>query len=605
VEYSIKKTNKYKLAQFISLSCALLYLLYVVYWGELPYDESDGLLHFAISKQAWVDHDYFLNHWGKPLYILFSAPFAQFGFQAYTLFNVLLFLLTQLLLFGIFEHYKVRGIIPILSPILFLAIPDYAAGSISGLIEPFFGFLTAFMLWACIKEKWVLFALIASFTPFARSEGMLILVSAPFLLLIFKQWKALPFLLIGSVIYVIAGKVAIDQPFWYFENDPYAHVIAYGSGPWNAYITGFTDYGGYITLWLLPLMVIGFFMWKQLERKKAIFITLYFFGVFLTIIVIHSYFWAYGLKGSLGLMRIAVQGMPAALGLGLLFAGLALNQLHKVTNLFVAGLILWVAIGIIADFRLPVKESPFSKIIRESEEYVAHNEKKIRKIYYFHPLIAYHKGITSLQQHPKYIHRYFSIDDDAINLLETGDIIIRDGQFGNLEQGLPMNKLSKYPWIKPVKQYYTNGDLRMLSGEPESVVIYQVFPKEDSTLQTVKLQVQRLNGEQKTISSDSEFITIDEAFLLPALRGSRQILNIQYNKIENGENLYIVFSDNNGVSVSVPLDSAAGIAQLHFGTGKKKGILFIHNPTRKQFKLKIVPESWEQYHDIGIQPMRK
>ena len=606
MEYTDAKFDRYKQIQFVSVVCTLTYLLFVIFSGDLPYDTGDGLLHFAISKQSWASPEMFLNHWGKPLFILFSSGFAQFGFKAYTIFNVLVFLSTILLLFSIFKHFKIRGIIPILTPIIFLTIPDYTGGVVGGLTEPFFGLLLVIMLWACIKEKWILFAIVASFTPFARSEGMLVVVSAPLMLLLFKQWKALPFVFLGFLVYAGIGKLLIDQPMWYFENDPYPAVSSYGKGLWSDYLTRFDKHIGYIPLYLLPLMFVGFFMWKQQQPKKAILTTLYFFGIYFAIIFIHSYLWANGLKGSLGLTRIATQGLPAALGLGLVFTGFMINELHKVTNLFAFSAILCISVTHILQLELPIKETPYQKIIRESGEYVQKYEKQVGKIYYFQPLIAYHKGITVMETHPQYIHSFLHLEEDVKNKFKVGDIIIREAQFGPIEQGLPFEELNKYPWIKQVKHYYVNGDLRMITGEPESVIVYQVFPKSDTLSNNYfRSKTKAINGENKTFHSKDEYVGINETFKLNKLTGARQVLKVSYSKINGGDNLYIIFDDGKGTSVTVPMDNKSGVAELYFVSGGNTGNLFIHNPDKKEFKMKLALMEWQEYSDLGIQNFRK
>jgi len=605
VEKQQSKSVQYRLLQLFSVALALSYLLWVVFASEIPYDTSDGLQHFAVSYESWKNADYFLSNWGKPLYVLFSSPFAQFGYEAFTLFNVTVFLGTILLLFSVFEHFKIRGIMPLLTPFILLSIPDYTGVIIGGMTEPFFGFLLVLMLWAAIKEKWILFAIVASFIPFARNEGMLILLMAPILLAIFKQWKAIPFVALGFVIYIIAGKIMIDQPMWYFTNDPHPEISPYGKGSWFDYLTRFDRHLGYTALYLLPLMVIGFFMWRQKERKRAIFISLFFFGAYTMIIAAHSYLWANGLKGSFGLTRLATMGMPAAYGLGLVFCGLMLSELHKVTNLIIFAVLFAISISSINQIGFPIKSSPYQKRILEAATYVEANESKIGKVYYLHPLIAYNKGLIALERHPKYVQFYHKLYKDVNDLFHTGDIIIREAQFGGIEQGLPLAELAKYPWIKQVKHYFTDGDLRLPSGEPESVVIYQVFPKNDTLpLSSRYTKTLPVSEKWKTYTSDYEYFELNTDLRIPKLDGARQKLVVNY-EIENGTDLHLIFSDNKGTVVSVPLTNAEGIAELYFSTGGKSGLLFIHNPSKKQFKLKLKLHSWEQYSDPGVQSFRK
>ena len=301
-----------------SLFVCISYYISIIYLGEEPYDVGDGLEHFAISKQSWSEPIYFIDHWGKSFFILFSSTFAQFGFESYTLFNVLVFAVTIAFLFSCFKHYKIHGAVSIVAPLIFVSIPDYTFGVIGGMTEPFFGCLLTIMLWASIKEKWWLFAIIASFTPFARSEGALVMFGAPIVLIAFKQWKSLPLLTFGFVVYAIVGKLINDQPMWYFENDPYPALSPYGVGKWSDYINTYKQHLGVIMVILSPLIVFGWLVWRQYQKRKTIIISIFFIGIYLGIIAVHSYYWANGLRGSMGLTRIATQGLPVAIAIGLI-----------------------------------------------------------------------------------------------------------------------------------------------------------------------------------------------------------------------------------------------------------------------------------------------
>ena len=61
---------------FVS-SCVLIYFSY---YNEICEGGPDNIWHYYFSKYALTYPDFFLHHWGKPLFIILSTWFAQFGF---------------------------------------------------------------------------------------------------------------------------------------------------------------------------------------------------------------------------------------------------------------------------------------------------------------------------------------------------------------------------------------------------------------------------------------------------------------------------------------------------------------------------------------------
>lgn len=296
------------------LLISLIYLFWMNAQNQVPVDAGDGLIHYSIAKQAWVEHVYFLDHWGKPLFTLLSSGFAQISFSWYTAFNCVVFALTCSVGFKLFNKFKLGTVYYILFPVLLICVPDYTYCVLAGMTEPLFGLLLILAIYLAFDQKWVLFAIVVSFVPFARSEGMLVVVLAFTLLLFVMEWKAIPFLALGFLIYAVIGWWVSDSFLWYFTSDPYPEKSIYGSGPWWHYLMTWQNHFGLITLILFPAGLFGCFVaWKN--RYIPHFGRIFLFGmaVWAGIIATHSYFWAFGLKGSAGLTRIASLGMPVAL----------------------------------------------------------------------------------------------------------------------------------------------------------------------------------------------------------------------------------------------------------------------------------------------------
>ncbi|MCC6702959.1 MAG: hypothetical protein IT221_15615 [Fluviicola sp.] len=593
-----------QIGAWISLLACVSYYITIIFLGEEPFDVGDGLEHFAISKQSWKEPIFFIDHWGKSFFVLFSSVFAQFGFKVYTLFNVLVFAITIGFIFDCLKHFRIHGIVSIVAPLIFVSIPDYTHGVIAGLTEPFFGCLLTIMLWASIKEKWWLFAIIASFTPFARSEGALVVFGAPFVLIAFKQWKSLPLLTFGFVVYAILGMLINDQPLWYFENDPYPEYSPYGHGNWTDYLFTYKQHLGVVMVFLSPLIFFGWFVWKQHQPRKTTILTFFFIGIYLGIIAIHSYYWANGLRGSMGLTRIATQGLPVAIAIGLICIGFVMKELHFLAKSFFAIIISLFSIEEVTELFLPIKSTEYNKMIHKSCNYVNQHKKEIGTIYYFHPMIAYFNNITTKENYKQYCHSFTQLEDDTKNRFKPGDIIIRDSKFGAIEQGMPFDKLKEYPWIIPVKHFYVNGGTKELNGEQQSIIIYQVFDK-NHLVKSKFIENERSIALKKNIPNQiheqKEFFNIDEHFFIPNFNASNQSLLVEYQLTSN-EPIYFVIDDGKGEYISNQLDSQKSKIDVILNSKNKRVKIYLYNPSKQKYSFEFKSLRWKTQQDLGFNP---
>lgn len=606
-----------KTRNFTSLSiiACITYYVLVLILGEVPQDEGDGLQHFSISQESWRNPGLFLDHWGKPFFILLTSGFAQLGFYGYVCFNILVFLVTCLLAKKVLTYFNVLPTVIALFPWILVSIPDYSNCIIGGMTEPLFGCMLLAMLWFALNKKWFLFALIASFTPFARSEGMLVVVAAVPYLLLFRQWKILPLLGAGFVGYVIAGWLLIDQPMWYFENNPYPETSIYGSGPWYTYIKSSLGHLGIVPVIILPFSLVA---WYNILKGKPVkyqllFHLLFFAGIYLGIIVIHSYLWAHGLRGALGLSRIATLGLVPVIAL--LLIGLNYFLEHRKMNNWFRFDILACCCLLLAketlDLDLPTKANPLQAALKTASGYLKTHENEVGKIYYFHPLIAFFQGKTTMQKDEKYRQRFINLEKDALKKFKPGDLIVRDSKFGAADQGLPFEKMINYPWIVPVKRFYTTDYFTELNGEQKSVIVYEVMNRETfnrekwdreqkKIIKTIQKKEYNTNGK-----ISHEYYNLDTTFVLPKLIGPKQefVASTELSIIGN-ETIYLIFDDGKGYYLSVPITSETQEVVLPFVTGNMKGLLFVHNPSKQAYQLRLAPKYWQQTLDPGIQPVK-
>lgn len=442
----------------------LVYLLYLWKYNEVPADTGDGLEHFRLAKVCWNEHTEFLNHWGKPLFTIFSSPFAQFGYHAYLLFNIAVVLL---ILFFSARIFKLLNVSPWYHFLLVLALSsnyEWMKSVLGGLTEPLFGLLLVVMLWSGIRKNWIVFALLAGLAPFARSEGMLVLVMAFVLLICYGQWRKIPFLLIPFLLFSIAGAVLLDDFLWYFNNNPYGHG-SYGKGsPWH-YLENIPYWLSPDMLCLVPVAVFGAMIIRNRKlytSDRLLFSA--FLGLFLLIVAAHSWFWYRGTMSSLGLLRLATLGMPAGVLVLLICCNAVTRELSAIPKLVALIAITCYSVHFNYTGGKPLKPNVFEKILIEAgKEAAALNG----PVYYRHPLIGWSVGnrVNVLAIH---------LDDNVLNKLPDKSYIIRDPQTGPVEFGLTFDVIKKHPELKLISIIKADGEYSVYTNEPCEIRIYQI-----------------------------------------------------------------------------------------------------------------------------------
>ena len=454
------------------LAIALAYLLYMIFNNDVAVDIGDGILHYGYSEDSWEHHEHFLSHWAKPPFTLLSSPFAQVSYTVYLLFNVIIFFFTSLAAFAVFRKLKSASGYFFFFPLILLAVPDYTYCVLGGMTEPLFGMLLAVMLWLAVSEKWTWFAVVASFSLFSRSEGMLV-VCLSFLMLIYnKAWKAIPFLTAGFIVYGIAGISVFGTFWWYFKNDPYTATGFYGSGPWNFYLVNYASYAGHIMRYLIPVACLGWFISFKRKDGQEKGIVLFAVSLFLLIIAIHSYLWFHGFKGSAGLTRLGTLGLvPFVIAL-LIGCNRFTKELHLLPLAVIFIFFSWYTAKKISLLPYPKQANANEQLIIQAAQFVKDNYSK-RRVKYYHPMIGLTIGGKIIND-PLVNVWSFNADTLALNKLGEGEIVIRDMMFGDGEAGLPMDFINSRKEMKVVKVFKAPAESHSLSTGKNEVIVYEI-----------------------------------------------------------------------------------------------------------------------------------
>ncbi len=562
----------------ISSFCAVLLLIVYHQLNEVPVDSGDGLAHFFIAQHVFSEPIELLNHWGKPLFTLFSAPFAYFGFQVYVYFNILVFALTLFLAQRLFQHYKIDPKISALLPLLLLAAPDYVSNVLGGMTEVLFGFMVLLSGYLALKKHWLWFALLVSFMPFARSEGQLMLPLALLVLLYNKQLKVLPLLGFGFIIYAFIGLFALGDFWWYFTQNPYQGAAEiYGQGEWLHYVMNWHLHLGLpgLIVLLAALLVFVWLLFKKKIKREQTAIAVYFACIYFGIVLVHAYLWANGKNGALGLSRLAIHGLP-----GLLVACLLLLSWANTKSWFTYSLaipLFLVSVLCIRDYPLvydqlfPKKAMPNERAVLDATDATMRylQNQDVGRVYYYHPLVAYKSGYNLKAKNEKFVQKSFAFFEEDYAQLNNGDLIIWDSHFGKRDMNFPEELTSRFDELyvfTPFNQMVHKGDavahvkvLRVNKAKKNTFVSLQAIV--DSTLH---------------IAADSLYTN------LPRINNTGQTETYQLqitNRSSSGGQLYFVVQhDASGEALTFELDAenAWKFSLPSDLLGEYK--VFVHNP---------------------------
>lgn len=456
-------------------------------------DAGDSITHYLISRYAWAHPELLLDHWGKPFFTLLSSPFAQFGIIGIKFFNVLmttasLFFTVQTAQVLIPNHSQKWYDSPLWLTAFYLAAPLPFVLTFSGLTEPLFAaLLSAGLYFLVVKNKWEIAAILISFLPFVRSEGLIILgVWGVYLLskFIFKNKKVEQsysfqqlikagwLLGVGHLLYAIVGVVFKGDVFWVFNEIPYAQIEkAYGSGDLLHFAVQLTYILGIpIYIFLLIGMIGGVTQLFHLKKEKFHLEKIVLIGGgFLAFFTAHSLFWYFGIFKSMGLNRVFVGIMPlmammAFYGYRMLTKGL--NKINT-NNVFKSSLVCDVLIGVFLFYVLifPFTSNPAAVkwehdlsllpeqiLLKEVAAFLEKNQLDTHHtIYYAHPYLAVTLGIDPFTE------KYHLLDQFQLKKMSANNIVVWDNWFAPIDKNITRADLLEKLPLQLLQRFEVKG----------------------------------------------------------------------------------------------------------------------------------------------------
>tara|TARA_B110000503_G_C7166129_1_gene421966 strand:- start:961 stop:2331 length:1371 start_codon:yes stop_codon:yes gene_type:complete len=441
------KKNHWKIFSLAYWVASMFILFYFNGTGK----EADSINHFLYAQYAPLHPGLYLNHWAKPVFTLLASPFAQYGFIGIKIFNLLCAFGASYFTFKIAAKLQLKQ--AILAPLFYFIFPISFLTTFSGLTEP----LSALILSGCIylfqNKSYLISALLISFTPFVRSEGLVFLGVFALFFIHLKNWKALVLLSIGHVIYSIVGLYHYQEILWVFTKIPYAHLSShYGSG-------GLFHFAKKLN-YLMGIPLLVFFILGTLRVilgfKKMKVESRLVFILFLSFFIAHTLFWYLEVFNSMGLKRVFAAVTP----LLAIIALLGFDLLNKIQIDFARKGLTIISFLVILIF--PFTTNPAAVNwndlnLTEAQEnatavatFIKLEELTGNRFIYTDPFLSY---VLNVDPFDGKKHQILAQKNGIISpTLKSGDLVIWDNWHSVVDYGVTSEMLSKLKLVKEINK---------------------------------------------------------------------------------------------------------------------------------------------------------
>ena len=320
----IEQTVDSRFAILAVILMAILGALSIFLFPGSP--EQDVDYHFLMARTAWVDHSYFVDVWGRPLFTTLFAPVALLGFIPARLFALAISVAAA------WQTYRLACDLRISRPwlvILFLLGQQTFFELYTNLFtEPLFALILVVALRCHLSGRIKSGMLVASLLPLARPEGVFLCLFWGLWILIrpdridanahsvpgvrgdpgdpgVKSYRlgSIVILTSGVVVWLFAALLLTGDPLFILHNWPATwHTDMYGHGTFFSYAQRAQEFAGVI---LIVPFILG--LLRGFRSRAFSLIT----SVFLVLFLLHSIFVKYGLFGEAGFPRYMVSVAPA------------------------------------------------------------------------------------------------------------------------------------------------------------------------------------------------------------------------------------------------------------------------------------------------------
>jgi len=473
-----------KALPLLTLFSTAFILIILQYFSTGVYAETDSIFHYQISRYAFKYPEFFLNHWGKPLFTILASPLSQFGYTGAVAFNLLCGLLSGWFAYLIAHRMGYRHA---WAAIVFTVFtPLYIFIMYTSLTEILFSLVLIIAVYLFINKRYIWSAIVISLIPFARTEGVMFVFLFVPALIWMKQYKALPFLLTGFIFFSLIGIPIYHDFFWFFTKMPYStnSSALYGSGSFWYYFMKM-DY--MLNFPLLILSITGIvYMLSGLKKgttnlRESKYATLYFLilpSVF-GFVLAQSFLWWRGL-GILASTRFIACVFPlvaiiSVTGFDWVMEKAKFNKIiYLLLGAFILGLVAYTPFTY---NKLPMKTAMNLAVMQRTAEWLKSTPLKDRKAFYTDPAFPFYMDIDPFDQQ-KCFKIYSYINIDPANLLKSGELLIWDAQFAGYEGHLPFDSLMKNNNLRLLNIFTPKEGFTIIGGEKYKIAVFIKAPSD-------------------------------------------------------------------------------------------------------------------------------
>jgi hypothetical protein len=454
-------------------------LLVLAFLSEGFYGGADNINHYFISRYSFRYPYLFLDTWGRPVFTIMSSPFSQFGFGGLKLFNVLLGCLSAFLAFLTARKIGIRQ--SWLAILFVIFTPMYFLMTLTGLTEIQFGFILILSVYFFFDEKYLASAIIISFLPFSRSEGIVLLPFLFIALLMKRKYYAVPFLATGFLLFSIVGYFFVHHDFfWIIMHSPYPlhHPIYTEKGPLLHFVTSSPDIFG-IPLLILFLAGIGIsgYLFFSAEKKHRLQIFLEIWMLELPVLLffaVHSVLYWKALFGSMGIIRVITGVLPLAA----IVSVKAFDHLEKTIfkkesfrNVFLFLVIIFLIISNFSINHYPVLISPRDQNLKNAANWVKQTPLIKQKILYTDLDVPFYLDLDPYNE--KYTHVFSS---EWLRGYPENTVLIWDSYFGTHESDVPLERINKTGVYRLINIFQPIPYLNTEGEQPCELCIFKKDP---------------------------------------------------------------------------------------------------------------------------------
>ncbi len=478
----MERYSKYLVPALLLLLVAGYTIL--VFLSEGTVGGADDMTHYRYSRYAFQHPYFFIHHWGKPFFTALTSPFAQFGWNGVRIFNVLAGAAAA---YFTYRTAKMLGFrFPILAIFLVISSPLYTVLMLSGMTEILFSLVLIVAIFLFYRKQYIWSALLLSFLPFVRTEGVVIL---PLFLLAYawqRQWKAIPLLMAGFVFYSVVGYFHFRDILWVIHEMPYKGNAKdlYGSGELLYYVKAAKYIFSYPLAALLLLGLIAWLLDPLLGsgriRKAWVMEMLVAYMPFLIYFAAHSYVWWKGLGNSVGMIRVIAAIVPSAALLGVLgwsrlMGWIPLKERWKQAATALLCLILVYIPHTV--YQIPVPLGGTEVLVKEASLWLKKSEYFENKIYYYDPFFCHFMNLNPYDA--ERVRAFVYNNQTPEYKIEQGEIVVWDAHFSPNEGGLPLERLMDNPGFQLIHLVRPEKPFRVLGGYEYEIYIFRRITGDD------------------------------------------------------------------------------------------------------------------------------